>query len=297
MEQTKCPQCGQDIQIAKAHFCPHCGYILPVKQNTVTDPLENPSSKNLTLDEDQQNNQDQAVGEASNTYAQKHDPLTPISNPEQGASQTSDILANTVQNTNTENNASPTKKKGKLKWIILSIVFALLVLIFIIWIASSTAERNSYNEYIDNVNSAKMSMLNGAAQSEGIYNSVYKIWRAAIFDQNEEWDDDISAYKASDFNESIALYYADQSTINKIQNIKSNQSEVDSLMSKLKNPPSDLQTAYSTLNTMYEAYSSMTGLAISPTGNLQTYSSNFTTYDNNFMTQYKKLDNQIPDKK
>ncbi len=158
-------------------------------------------------------------------------------------------------------------------------------------------EAASFNEYVSNVETVSSKMLTGAADAETVCSKVSSIWSSAIFDERSEWDSDIEKYYSDDFNEAISNYYADSSTVSLLGSIKSNQSEVSSLMAKLNNPPDEAKTAYGTLNDLYDDYLKMTGLAESPTGSLQTFNSSFNSADEGFLNTYKKLQSQIPEKK
>ncbi len=158
-------------------------------------------------------------------------------------------------------------------------------------------EAASFNEYVSNVETVSSKMLTGAADAETVCGKVSSISSSAIFDERSEWDSDIEKYYSDDFNEAISNYYADSSTVSLLGSIKSNQSEVSSLMAKLNNPPDEAKTAYGTLNDLYDDYLKMTGLAESPTGSLQTFNSSFNSADEGFLNTYKKLQSQIPEKK
>ena len=265
MEYGKCPECGANVDL-NARFCASCGNSLVQVENTDT--------SNVQMVE-QTASEDTPVSD-SNDCCSQPEPETIVSPADSGL---------------------PAKPKKRIGLIVAGVAVAAIVVACVAVFGMLSAQRNSYNEYVDNLTSARATMLDGAAQAETVCNTVYKIWHAAIFEDDEDWDSDIAAYKSDDFNDALAMYYADSSTKQKVSEIKTNQSEVDELMSKLNNPPDDMKTACSTLNDMYEVYSNLTGLAVSPTGSLQTFSSNFHQYDNDFLTKFKKLENQIPEKK
>lgn len=203
----------------------------------------------------------------------------------------------------TETGDSQEKEKKKLgKGAIAGIISGAAVLVIIVVIAvvmSMQAQATEkYNEYIDNLDELTSYGLTAASSAESICNTTKSVWYSAIWDDDKTWDADIEKYHASDFNDALAKMYADSAVKTKISNMKANASEVESLMTKLKNPPDpDLQDAYDAAKEFADTVEEIVDLAADPSGSLQTYSSKFSAADDACAKALKKLSKAIPEKK
>lgn len=157
--------------------------------------------------------------------------------------------------------------------------------------------RESYNEYIANLEKVQILMLSGGSDAESLCNLTLRVWGNAI---SEDYDSETDKYTRgtyswNDFNTALANLYADSSTITKVSNIESNQASVKELIRNLQNPPEGLDKCYDTVSDLYDAYMILTDLAISPSGSYRDYGGNKSDAVSDFMTAYEKLDNQIPE--
>lgn len=193
-----------------------------------------------------------------------------------------------------EANKKPRKWPNK-KWLVIGGIAAVIVVVAVIF-ASQQSTKSSYNEYIDNLNNTATIMLSGAANAEDVCNTVKRVWTSAIFDSSSKWDADIKKYYSDDFNESIGMLYNDTSFASKIDELKANQSAVESYMKELQNPPEGCEEAYDEMKNLYVSYGNLVGLAISPTGTLTEYSSNFGDYDTQVASDLKVVIASIPEK-
>ena len=152
------------------------------------------------------------------------------------------------------------------------------------------------SEYIQNLNEISSLMLRGGADAESLCNLTKGVWYNTIHkERNIETnpytlvDPPYGSKFHDDFNDSLAVLYADESTKETISKIKDNRSAVSDLMSQLSQPTSEFERCYDTLTDLYDTYDKFTSLAISPSGSLQTYSSNFSDYDSDFASNYHLL--------
>lgn len=274
MALEKCPQCEAEIS-DKAPKCVHCGWERPV---------EEPEPKPRYCEECGKAIEDEEAEVCPNCGC-------PVKKEDQEAAEDAPAKVEVTS----------VKVNKKTRKIVIGVVAAVVALVCVVGcvslVQSSNAEeqaKNEYNTYVDNLKSASAKMLDGAAKAESTCNMVNDIWGDAI---NKKWDSKTSKYKASDFNTAISNYYSSTEGKNAVSYIKSNQSEVDELMKKLKNPPDGMANAYTAVSEYYDAYSKLASLAISPTGNYSNYGNSFGDADDKAISCYKKLETQIPDKK
>ena len=149
-------------------------------------------------------------------------------------------------------------------------------------ISSNTAQKRG-EKYVESLQDTALTMLQGAGDAEDCGNLIYKVWRNAIYEENDT-ETDIYTKKngmfVSDFNDALNSLFYTPSFEKKISGIKENQSTVKSMMKDMKNPPEEYEDAYDALSELYDAYLEFTNLVIDPNGSLRTYSDDFTDADN-----------------
>ena len=199
------------------------------------------------------------------------------------------------------------KRKKTVLFVILGIVLVVATFLGIKMRNEHIAQlvyQEQFNTYIDNLNTAQISMLSGGSDAEGLCNLTAKVWYNAIFKEYDSATDKFTrkSYSAgyttwvSDFNEALANLYDATTTKTTIENIESNQILIKDMMKELQNPPGGLEKCYDTVTELYTAYKGLTDLAINPTGNLTSFSESKSTKVGKFMESFDKLGNQIPEK-
>lgn len=158
--------------------------------------------------------------------------------------------------------------------------------------------RESYNEYIENLEMIQILMLSGGSDAESLCNLALRVWGNAISKERDSETDKYTKnqYSWNDFNTALANLYMDSSTITKVSGIEANQTSVKDLIKKLQNPPEGLDKCYDTVSDLYEAYKKLTDLAINPSGSYRDFGGNKNDAVSDFMAAYEKLDNQIPER-
>ena len=131
-------------------------------------------------------------------------------------------------------------------------------------IASNTAQKRG-EKYVESLQDTALTMLQGAGDAEDCGNLIYKVWRNAIYEENDT-ETDIYTKKngmfVSDFNDALnSLFYTPS-------------------FENMKNPPEEYEDAYDALSELYDSYLEFTNLVIDPNGSLRTYSDDFTDADN-----------------
>ena len=127
--------------------------------------------------------------------------------------------------------------KKKRFWIS-AICFVLLM--SVILLISNNIRTENYNIEIC---TAVEEIMAVSADAENIGNQICSVWNNAIFDKDNE---NTAKYTstAKDFNEALSNLFADEEFINKITAIRNKQSEIDTYLGKLKNPPEKFEDAY-----------------------------------------------------
>ncbi|MCI8428524.1 MAG: hypothetical protein HFJ03_13480 [Lachnospira sp.] len=195
--------------------------------------------------------------------------------------------------------------KNTKKWIMFGGIAALVLIIaalstfFIIKANNQKKAIESYNEYIDNVNTVVSKMLRGAAACEDAASLIHDVWSNSIMKESSPTTDKYTktTYSFNDFNTSLGNLFADSSFQKKIDNIKKDKESINAIMKKLQNPPSELRDCYDAVVELNEKYNSFASLATDPTGSLTTYTSSYNSLDADFMTKYNTLKNKIPEKR
>ena len=195
----------------------------------------------------------------------------------------------------------PTFKRNALIVIVSLVVIAISILSYkmINEKKAEQAYKQLFNEYIDNLFLAQLSMLSGAAEAEGLCNLTSKVWRNTIYEEKDSKTDKYTrpnGYFVSDFNRAIGNLYDDKATKDIIEKIQSNQDDIKGRIKTLQSPPEGLEKCYDTITDLYTAYKGITDLAINPSGNLQSFNESVNEKISNFMGNYDKLGTQIPDK-
>jgi len=176
-----------------------------------------------------------------------------------------------------------TKDPVKMKKVITGAIIAVVVLVlgFVIFsVIKNNDEKKKYNAYIDNLNFARETMLDGGGDAEVLLNLTARVWRNSIY---EESDPKTDKYTKSgntfndDFNISLSALMRDTSTLSTISTIEDNQALVVPVMKELQNPPIGLENSYDTITELYSVYKSLTDLAINPSGSLQSFIESFST--------------------
>ena len=188
---------------------------------------------------------------------------------------------------------------GKRKKIIIGISIAVVVIGMGLLVTYFLGVKK-YNSYIDYVNSAMESMLDGGSDAESLLNLTANVWRNTIYEKSDPSTDKYTKGNYGfhdDFNLSLAVLFDASSTKATISSMKANQSVVESIMKNVQEPPKGLENCYETLTELYATYKGITGLAINPSGSLTTFSENKSGKIDKFLELYDKLETQLPEKK
>ena len=147
-------------------------------------------------------------------------------------------------------------------------------------------------EYRDNIKTVSYTMLNGAADAEGVGNLIKSVWSNAIYKRQDDDTDKFTMRNGrfvDNFNDALDALYSDDDFQKSLSEIRDNQSEVEILMKKLKKPPKEYEDLYALVQDYYEKYLKLTRLAISPTGSLNSFSEDFHKYDDDTVNAYDKI--------
>lgn len=158
----------------------------------------------------------------------------------------------------------------------------------------------AFNNYVDNLYLAQMSMLSGASDAESLCNLIYRVWSNAIYEKSDITTDKYTRPNGysyvDDFNEALRNLFNDAKTEKTVSDIEYSQRNVGEFMRDLQNPPDGLEQCYQTITDLYSAYKALTDLAISPKGNLGTFGDSKGSKVDDFMRAYDKLNTQMPEK-
>lgn len=265
MAMIKCPNCMEDIS-EKAKKCVHCGCELVEETKKIC------SECGEELEKD--------AAECSKCGC-------PVENVE-------------GENHNSPQQVEVTGVKIKphiSKKVIIIAIVAIVAIIAAIFGTKYIQEKKAIEEaenYGKKLETLTYTMLNGAVDAESCGNLTKSVWYNCIY---EEYDSTTDKYTRKngwgsfydDFNDALKNLFSDSSFKKKLESIEENQTQVNSLMKEMKNPPEEWSDAYEDLEEYYDAYLELTNLALNPTGSLSTFSSNFNSADTNVSNLYNKM--------
>ncbi len=180
----------------------------------------------------------------------------------------------------------------------LLIIFAIIITGYIV--ITNNKEKEGFNAYIENLNLARLTMIDAASDSESLLNLTAKVWYNSIYEERDEETDKFTrpdGFFYDDFNLALTALFMDSQTLATTSSIEENQVKVMEIMKGLQNPPKGLETCYQTVTELYSAYQGLTDLAINPTGSLQSFGESKNSKIDRFLELFKKLESQIPEKK
>ena len=250
MALINCPNCNKEIS-DKAKVCVGCGHQILDDANT--------EKRTVTCPE---------CGEIA-------DSLT-------------DICSNCGYPLNSLEIKSEGKQKSKRifkkKWFWVSAI-CFVLLTSIVLFASNNARTENYNIEICTAVDEIMAV---SADTENVGNQICSVWNNAIWDKSNE---NTAKYTstAKDFNEALSNLFADEEFINKITAIRNKQSEIDTYLGKLKNPPEKFEDAYDEFKELYYAYSDYVDFVILCNGSYNTYTEDLSKKRSALIENYREI--------
>ena len=176
------------------------------------------------------------------------------------------------------------KSLFKKKWFWISAICFVFLMSVILLVYNNTRTKN-YN--ID-ICTAVDEIIAVSADAENIGNQICSVWNNAIWDKNNE---NTAKYTstAKDFNEALSNLFADEEFIGKITAIRNKQSEIDTYLGKLKNPPDKFEGAYDEFKELYYAYADYVDFVISCKGSYNTYTEDLLKKSSVLMENYREI--------
>lgn len=188
-----------------------------------------------------------------------------------------------------ESASSPPKKRKP--WYVVKIVLVIFALTIVIGGIYIYNEYRNY-EYLQQLATAADTMMAGAAKLEECGILIGSTWHNAIFKQSDPQTDKFTkpnGYFVSDFNEALTALSEDEEFQNKIEEIRDYQDEINSLMGKIKNPPSKYEALYTQTQNLYDDYMELNMLVLLCNGSCKSFSEDFDTIRSNIIKDYHKL--------
>ena len=267
-----CPECGKEIS-SKASSCPNCGCPISIGES---------------------------INESENIGA-------PINNDLETKNTIAEMQTNQTKAVN-----NPSKpKKGKMG-LIIGIVFGLLVAVsggFLYYQnekkkaeeAAAEAARleeeqkqKEINEFVDNFNEAYRLIVSNSITTEECGNMIYKVWSNTIFHTDDEETDPYTKQSTGefydDFNDAIAVLFADSSFSEKYQGIVEDKDKITDLLRMLTNPPEEYSKHYDLLEKMYNTHVDLVNCVSNPKGNLTQFYEKFSNADEEMLKAINALD-------
>ena len=183
-----------------------------------------------------------------------------------------------------DNEKSKNKNLFKKKWFWVSAI-CFVLLTSIVLFASNNARTENYNIEICTAVDEIMAV---SADTENVGNQICSVWNNAIWDKSNE---NTAKYTstAKDFNEALSNLFADEEFINKITAIRNKQSEIDTYLGKLKNPPEKFEDAYDEFKELYYVYSDYVDFVILCKGSYNTYTEDLSKKSSALMESYREI--------
>lgn len=183
-----------------------------------------------------------------------------------------------------DNEKSKNKSIFKKKWFWVSVICFVLLISIALFI-SNNARTENYNIEICTAVDEIMAV---SADAENVGNQICSVWNNAIWNKNNE---NTAKYTsaAKDFNEALSNLFADEEFTGKITAIRNKQSEIDTYLGKLKNPPEKFEDAYDEFKELYYAYSDYVDFVISCKGSYNTYTDTLSKKSSALMESYREI--------
>jgi len=217
------------------------------------------------------------------------------------------------------------KNPKKTKKVIVGIIILLVLVVGIVYVINyqqakaeeqaalelEEKQRQERNEYIDDLQSVSVLMLDGASEAEGLLNLTARVWFNSIYKESDQetnkytvteyyYEEDKYSYSdykfEDDFNNSLYKLYNDSETEKTLYSIKESKEIVNDYMKEIQNSPEELKSAYNTLLELHSTYNAIINLAMDPSGNLNSFSEKKNELVDEFVEKYDKLEVQIPSK-
>ena len=264
----KCLQCGKE---GEGDFCQYCG--APLSQEEMEIP------------------ETESVNEVKNTEDVKSVQEEPV---------VDDVQEVNVTGENMQYSTSSKKPAHKKKMIGIIIAVAVIVIAGIGFAVKNHMDNEkrkeyveTYNQYLDDIDSLKFEMLQGAADAEGVCNLTLSVWSNAIWEKADSKTDKYTRPNGvfvDDFNDALSNLTSDETVMQQRADLSLQVDNVSEKMEKMKNPPEGLEDKYETLKEMFDVYSDFLDVAVHPSGSYTSYNSDINSYDTSFMKLYRKVD-------
>ena len=172
----------------------------------------------------------------------------------------------------------------KKKWFWISAICFMLLISIVLFVANRARNEN----YNIEICTAVDEMMAVSADAENVGNQICSVWNNAIFDKDNE---NTAKYTSGtkDFNEALSNLFADEEFTGKITSIRNKQSEIDTYLGKLKNPPEKFEDAYDEFKELYYAYSDYVDFVILCKGSYNTYTEDLSKKSSALMENYREI--------
>ena len=163
--------------------------------------------------------------------------------------------------------------------------------------STQTTEDSSADEieeYKANYKEAFKKMCSGGAMAEDYCNLFKLVWHNSIYKKDDEEtdkytkDEDGNFY--DDFNDALTRIWVEEDNYRLYKDIEESQSEVQTIMKSLVNPPEECKEAYDAIKELYDHFIALTNLVTDPGGyNLTNFSSAFIDADKGAANAIEKV--------
>ena len=193
---------------------------------------------------------------------------------------------------------APSPKRNRLPIIIVAAVVAIVAIGAIAFGVARQNAAKEHAEYVQKLNDAHYSMLDGAAKMEKAANLTSSVWYNAIYEKRDTETDPYTLNAigkfVDDFNDALEALWGSDKFNAILKDIDANEVVVDDLIDGIRNPPDDLEKVYDEMLELYATYGTFMDLATAPSGSYDTYHQNVSSTDSKFMEQYNKVKALLP---
>ena len=153
--------------------------------------------------------------------------------------------------------------------------------------------KQTEKKYEDNLKKVVDLMFDGAIEAEDCGNLIQSVWHNNIYEiedaETDKYTKDSTGKFFDDFNDSLSQLYSEKEFATQIDNLETNQYEVEQSIRELKNPPEKWRDAYEDLLKYYDVYYDFTELMIRPNCSLQEFKELFEESDTEVLKVYRKM--------
>ncbi|MCL6444406.1 MAG: hypothetical protein K6T83_13295 [Alicyclobacillus sp.] len=159
-------------------------------------------------------------------------------------------------------------------------------------LAAKQAAAKKRADYRRHLLETALTLTENAALAAQICGDYSQVWSDTIDDGYIT----VNGHFTTDFSEAVQYKQDELDSDGTLDELTSNDEKIQSMMSKLQNPPKGFEKAYADLEDAYKAYSDLEGEATNPTGSLVEFNQKVNSDNDDVVSALKLVRVDVPEK-